>query len=220
MYSINFSKLCLISYADCILDEERRSILIASEMRWSMKNHKEKIKRKGERKLKISLFVSLKIFARLICLQLLIQLRHPTSPNIVSFANKLKWARAAGEASEARAPPLTETVYLCQSTSMPLLLPYTWQQRKCFCVLLKRTYVHERAPQEWEKFMACMLLFHAIHFMTLKHCKHDGEQHRAAHFSFPFSPKFYGIRNFIYAELTFCAFSELWRRRQLGRKIS
>jgi hypothetical protein len=28
--------------------------------------------------------------------------------------------------------------------------------------------------------MACMLLFYAIHFMTLKHCKHDREQHHAA----------------------------------------
>lgn len=31
-----------------------------------------------------------------------------------------------------------------------------------------------------KKFMACMLLFYAIHFMTLKHCKHDRAQHHAA----------------------------------------
>lgn len=57
--------------------------------------------------------------------------------------------------------------------------------------------------REWEAiYGACMLLFNAIHFMTWKHCKHDGEQH---HYSNIFLTEFYEIRNFIYAHVScFC----------------
>ena len=66
--------------------------------------------------------------------------------------------------------------------------------KKFFC------YVHERAIASEKKFMACMLLFYAIHFMTLKHCKHAEEQHHAVQKVFYiFLTKFCGIRNFIYA---------------------
>lgn len=195
-------------------------MLIASEMRWSMKNHEEKIKRKSERKLKI---FPLRLIKNLRSSNLP-AVAHPTPPSHVAglFLSLTSWNELVQPVKRARLvrrhwlrPSISASRRRCRSCCL------THDSiENVFFVLLKRTYVHERAPQEWEKFMACMLLFHAIHFMTLKHCKHDGEQHRAAHFLFPFSPKFYGIRNFIYAELTFCAFSELWRRRQLGRKIS
>lgn len=42
---------------------------------------------------------------------------------------------------------------------------------------------------------------HAIHFMALKHCKHDREQHHL-HANNIFLTKFYGITNFVHARVT------------------